>query len=169
MTEPPPELDHLDERWHRALLDELCAFDRETASEGERRAALWLLERLRNEGAREARIEEERGHQTFWWPLGLAAAGGVQAGLRGTRGRNRVAAALGALAAWAAADELPPGYRRLRAVLPKATATNVIATLGPPEATRTVVLVAHHDAAHSGLVFNPAIPAAIARWSSRWD
>jgi hypothetical protein len=34
--------------------------------------------------------------------------------------------------------------------------------VGPPDAARTVVFVAHHDAAHSGLVFHPAIPDTIA-------
>ncbi len=156
-------VDHLDARWHRALLDELCGFRRETASAGEHAAARWLVGRLASAGAGDARVEEERGHQTFWWPLGVAAAGGVLAGVRGMRRRSLVAAALGAAAAWAAADELPPRRRRLRRALPQATATNVIATLGPVDARRTVVLVAHHDAAHSGLVFCPGIPSAIAR------
>ena len=159
----PAAGDHLDERWHRALLDELCGFVRETASAGEHAAAQWLVGRLATAGAGDARVEEERGHQTFWWPLGLAAAGGVLAGVRGMRRRSLGAAALGAAAAWAAADELPPRGRRLRTVLPQAIATNVIATLGPADARRTVVLVAHHDAAHSGLVFSPAIPSAIER------
>ena len=159
----PAAADHLDERWHRALLDELCAFRRETASAGEHAAAQWLVGRLATAGAGDARVEEERGHQTFWWPLGLAAAGGVLAGVRGMRRRSLGAAALGAAAAWAAADELPPRRRRLRTMLPQATATNVIATLGPADAGRMVVLVAHHDAAHSGLVFSPAIPSAIKR------
>lgn len=159
----PATADYLDERWHRALLDELCGFARETASVGERAAAKWLVERLVAVGAGDARVEELRGHQTFWWPLGLAAAGGVLAGVRGMRGRSLAAVALGAAAAWAAADELPPRRRRLRAALPRATATNVIATLGQAESRRTVVLVAHHDAAHSGLVFSPAIPNAIER------
>ena len=155
--------DYLDRRWHRTLLDELCGFTRETASDGERAAANWLRDRLAAEGAGEARIEEHGGHQTYWWPLGLAAGVGVFAGVRAIRGRSLGAAALAAAAAWAAADELPPRRRRLRAALPGRTATNVIASLGPPQAKRTLVLVAHHDAAHSGLVFDPAIPSTIER------
>jgi hypothetical protein len=154
---------HLDGRWHRELLDELCSVGRETASAGERVAANWLVEQLATAGAGDPRVEVERGHQTFWWPLGLTALGGVLAGVRGMRGRSLAAAALGAAAAWAAADELPPRRRRLRRVLPKRSATNVIACIGPADAKRTVVLVAHHDAAHSGLVFSPAIPSAIDR------
>ncbi len=159
----PTVADHLDEYWHRSLLDELCSFRRETASTGARDAAHWLAEQLTSAGARSAHVEDERGHQTFWWPLGLAAAGGVLAGARGMQRRSLGAAVLGAAAAWAAADELPPRGRHLRKVLPQATGTNVLATLGPADAQRTVVLVAHHDAAHSGLVFSPAIPSAIER------
>ena len=79
------------------------------------------------------------------------------------RGRSVAAAALGAVAAWTAADETPPRRRRLRSVLPETTAANVVATIGPADAGRTIVLVAHHDAAHSGLVFHPAIPDTIER------
>jgi hypothetical protein len=154
---------HLDASWHRILLEELCSFDRETASAGERAAAEWLVERLRGEGASDVRIEQERGHHTFWWPLGLTSAAGLLAGLRGMRGRSLAAALVGVAAAWAAADELPPRPRRLRSILPQRSATNVIATVGPAEARRTAVLVAHHDAAHSGLIFHPAIPRTIAR------
>jgi len=168
VTATAPAGPHLDPSWHRELLDELCRFDRETASDGERIAAAWLVERLRAEGVDDVRLEEERGHQTFWWPLGLTSAAGLLAGIRGVRGRSVAAAALGAAAAWAAADELPPRGRRLRRALPQGTATNVVAALGPADARRTVVLVAHHDAAHSGLVFHPAIPEAIDRLAPRF-
>ena len=33
--------------------------------------------------------------------------------------------------------------------------------MGPADAERTVVLVAHHDAAHSGLIYHPAIPELV--------
>jgi Peptidase family M28 len=164
----PVDRPYADERWHRSLLEELCGSQRGTASAGERAAAEWLVERLAGEGVGEVRIEDERGHHTFWWPLGLSAAGGVVAGVRGARRRSIAAAALGAAAAWAAADELPPRRRRLRAVLPRSRATNVIATLGPADATRTVVLVGHHDAAHSGMVFSPEIPNLIDRFAPRF-
>jgi hypothetical protein len=56
------------------------------------------------------------------------------------------------------ADEYPPGARRLRRMLPQRETSNVVCELGPDDAERTVVVVAHHDAAHSGLIFHPAIP-----------
>jgi hypothetical protein len=45
-----------------------------------------------------------------------------------------------------------------RRALPQRATWNVVAELGDPEAGRTVVFVAHHDAAHSGLIFHPALP-----------
>jgi hypothetical protein len=39
----------------------------------------------------------------------------------------------------------------------------VVAETGDPRAERTVLLVAHHDAAHSGLIFHPALPRLVAR------
>jgi Zn-dependent M28 family amino/carboxypeptidase len=146
------------------MLDELCSFERETGSPGERAAADWLVERLGEQGAPGA-VEEESLHDTFWWPLGLAAGAGIAAGLLGLRGRRLTGAALGTLAFAAAVDDLPPGGRRLRSLLPKRRASNVVASVGPADAERTVVIVAHHDAAHSGLVFNPAIPNKINEWN----
>jgi hypothetical protein len=45
-----------------------------------------------------------------------------------------------------------------RRLLPHRPTWNVVAEAGDPDGARTVVFVAHHDAAHSGLVFHPALP-----------
>jgi hypothetical protein len=148
---------HLDEAWLRDLVAGLSAIERESGSPGEREAAEWLVEALAAEGA-SARIEPESIHDTFWWPLGLAGAAAALAGMAALRGHRLLGAAGGALAAYAAATDLPPGRRHLREYLPKREASNVVAEIGPADAERTVVLIAHHDAAHSGLVFHPAIP-----------
>ena len=148
---------HLDQAWLCDLVTGLSAIERESGSPGEREAAEWLVAALGAEGA-SARIEAERIHDTFWWPLGLAGAGAALAGIAALRGHRLLGAGGGALAAYAAATDLPPGRRHLREYLPKREASNVVAELGPADAERTIVLVAHHDAAHSGLVFHPAIP-----------
>ena len=145
-----------------AWLGELAAIERPSASAGERRAAEWIHERFATLGA-EARIESERAHGTYWWPLGIGAAAATIANLAALRGNRLLAAGLGAAAGAALADEFPPGGRRLRNRLPSAHTYNVVCELGPPDAERTVVLVAHHDAAHSGLIFHPAIPETIFR------
>lgn len=46
----------------------------------------------------------------------------------------------------------------VRRLLPRRTTYNVVCEVGDLEAERTIVLIAHHDAAHSGLVFHPALP-----------
>jgi hypothetical protein len=56
---------------------------------------------------------------------------------------------------------MPPGRRRFRRLLPKRSAHQVLAELGPEDAGRTIVLVGHHDAAHSAFFFNPAITEAV--------
>jgi hypothetical protein len=149
----------------RERLDELCSGNRESASDGERRAAEWLVWQLGESGARDARVEEEAGaNGTFWWPIGLLAGAGALAGLAARRGgfATRAFAALtGAAASALIADELPPGKRRFRRMLPKRSAHHVLAEMGPPDADRTIVVMAHHDAAHTAFFFNPAITEAV--------
>jgi len=143
--------------WLRERLEELERIERPSASEGERRAAEWLVDQFSQLGAR-ARIEAETAHGTYWWPLGLGAGLGVLGAAAALRGRRVLGALLGAAGATGIADDFPPGQRRLRRLLPKRTTYNVVCELGDPAAERTVVLIAHHDAAHSGLVFHPALP-----------
>jgi hypothetical protein len=141
----------------RGLVEELERIPRPSASEGERRAAEWVLGKLRELGA-EPRIEAEPAHGTYWWPLGIGAVLGVLGGLAGLRGRRLTGAALGIAGAVGIAADFPPGKRPLRRLLPRRTAYNVVCEFGPADAERTMVIVAHHDAAHSGLVFHPALP-----------
>ena len=138
-------------------LEELEQIYRPSASEGERRAAEWIVERFGELGA-EARIEAEAAHGTYWWPLGIGAALGALGGWLGLRGRRLLGALLGFSGGAGIAADFPPGKRPLRRLLPKRTTYNVVCELGPAAAERTVVLIAHHDAAHSGLIFHPQIP-----------
>src|SRR6266511_2534889 len=144
----------------RRDVEELAAIYRPSASPGERRAAEWLVDRLAEHGA-EARVEVDDAHGTYWWPLGLASAAGALAGIAGLRGRRLVSAALAAAAGAAEIDDLPPRRRLLRRALRRRPIHNVVAEVGPADAERTVVLVAHHDAAHAGLVYHPAIPELV--------
>jgi hypothetical protein len=148
---------HLDQAWLRELVETLCAIHRPTASQGERAAAEWLAERLRGLRAR-AEIEVEEVHGTYWWPLGLAAGAGALAGLATLAGRHAIGAVLGTAAAAGIADEVPPRRRRVRRLLPRHKAHQVVAEIGSSAAGRTLVIHAHHDAAHPGLIFHPAIP-----------
>jgi Peptidase family M28 len=153
-TAVAPWLDHV---WLREELEALSSIHRPTATEGEREAADWVAARLADAGV-PARLEQEDSNGGYWWPLGLTAAAGVVAGLATLRGRRAVGAVLGAAACAAAIDDLPPRARRLRRILPKRNAWNIVGTIGPRDASRTIVVVAHHDTAHAGLVFHPALP-----------
>jgi len=144
----------------------LAAFERPSASDGERRAAEWIAARMREHG-HSATVEVERAHGGYWWPLGLLNGGAALAGLAALRRRSRwarlLAAGTGAGAAAAIWDEVGGGrlwFRR--AALPHRDTFNVVAEAGDPDGAETVIVVAHHDAAHSGLVFHPALPRLFA-------
>jgi hypothetical protein len=146
----------------RDAIHELAAFERPSASDGERRAAEWIAARLAELGSRHARVERERAVGGYWWPVGaanlLAVAGGLLARGRRRRARRLLGAGLAATAAAALWDDLGHGSRWFRrAILPHRDTWNVVAETGDASADRTVVLVAHHDAAHSGLVFDPRL------------
>lgn len=146
-----------DQAWLRERLEELERIYRPSASEGERRAAEWLVGQLRALGA-EPRIEAADAHGTYWWPLGIGTALGALGGFAALRGRRGLGAALGALGAAGIASDFPPHRRRLRAPLPRRTTYNVVCEIGDPDAEQTIVVSAHHDSAHSGVVFHPALP-----------
>ncbi|MDX6633814.1 MAG: hypothetical protein QOF06_17 [Solirubrobacterales bacterium] len=143
--------------WLRERLEELERIERPSASDGERQAAEWLVAQFAELGA-EARIEAEDAHGTYWWPLGIGAALGALGATAALRGRRFLGALLATVGAAGMADDFPPGQRRMRRLLPRRTTYNVVCELGDPDAERTVVVSAHHDAAHSGLVFHPALP-----------
>jgi Peptidase family M28 len=149
-----PDTTHL-----REVVETLELIDRPSASDGEREAAEWIRDRFERLGL-PARIEPERAHGTYWWPLGAMTAA---AGLAGVgRGRRRAAALTGALAAAGIVDDVSGGPHLFRRALPHRTTHNVVAEAGDPDAEQTIVFVAHHDAAHGGLIFAPefvTIPA----------
>lgn len=143
----------------RDWISRLAAIERGSASPGEREAAELIAAELRGYGA-EVHLEQESAHGTYWWPIGLATGVAALAGLS----RRRLApAAVAALAAMTVIDDLRLWSRWLRRVLRRKKAVNVVASVGSPSADRTLVLVAHHDAAHSGLVFHPELARSWAR------
>jgi acetylornithine deacetylase/succinyl-diaminopimelate desuccinylase-like protein len=156
--------------WREAI-HELSALERPSASEGERRAARRIAELMREQGC-EPVIEQERVHGGYWWPLGLCNALALTGAIVTLRTRDRsgrvAAALLAGTAAAALWDDLGHGRRWFRrALLPKRDTWNVMAEAGDREAERTVLLVAHHDAAHSGLVFHPALGRLAPRFLPR--
>jgi hypothetical protein len=127
-------------RW----IQQLAAIERPSASSGERRAAEWIVDQL-GESATPTRIEAEAAHGTHL-PFVLPSALALLAGLVRSR---PVAAAMAALATAAIVDEVG-GHRRLvRRMLARRETYNVVAEVGNPRGSRTVVFVSHHDAARA--------------------
>lgn len=148
----------LDARDWRAAIRALATLERPSASEGERHAAEWIAERLRALGCR-SELERERAHGGYWWPIGLpnalAAAAGALTLRRRDRGSRALAAVIAGVAAAALWDDLGHAHRWFRRALPHRDTWNVVAETGDLDAQGTLVVVAHHDAAHSGAVFHP--------------
>jgi len=66
------------------------------------------------------------------------------------------------------ADDVDNGAHLLRRALPHRATTNVLAWAGDPHARETVVIVAHHDAAHTGLLFHPGLVPLVNRIAPGW-
>ena len=144
----------------RHTIEHLTTWERPSASEGERRAAEWIAGELRELGF-ETAVEEGPAHGTYWWPMGLLSLLGGLAGLA----RRRVLGVVGGAVAAAGIWEETGLWQGLwtRRLLSKKTTYNVVARAGDPAAERTVVLVAHHDAAHTGAAFD----FTLVRWYAR--
>jgi hypothetical protein len=150
-----PDRSHL-----RQAIAHLAAIDRPSASPGEHEAAQWIAAQLAEFGCN-VRVEEERAHGGYWFPLGVPNALAGAAGLLARRGGRRtrlLAAAVGAVAAAAIWDDVSGGrlwFRRR--FLPSRPTWNVVAETGDLDAERTLLFVAHHDAAHWSLLFHPGV------------
>jgi hypothetical protein len=143
----------------RERIERWASFDHGSATEGERELAELLASELRGLGL-ETVIEEERAHGGYWLPVGIPAALAAIAGFFG----RALAVVAGLFAAAAVADDINcERYWFRRRFLPQRTTRNVVATVGPADAGRTLVFMAHYDAPHSGLVFHPELPRAPAR------
>jgi Peptidase family M28 len=140
----------------REVIETLAPLERRAGSEGERRAAEWIAQRLHAAGC-PAAVEPEQYHEGYARPMstlsitsGLAAA----AALVSRRARPLAGAVAGAVAA-AIADDVSNGPRLFRRVAsPARTTWNVVGSVGPDDAPRTLVLLAHHDAAPTGKIFD---------------
>jgi hypothetical protein len=138
----------------RPDVEALSAIERGAATPGERRSAEWVAQRLRQAGARDVTVSGFRYQRS--WAYGsvpASLAGLAAARLGGVRG---AALALAALATYEA--DFTGRSQWLRDLLPKHDAHNVTARIpAAGERLRTVVLVAHHDAAHTGWIWNPKV------------
>jgi hypothetical protein len=130
----------------RADVEALAAVERRSASAGERESAAWCARRLEEAGALDVELRPFRYQHSFGPVHALCFAAA-------TLGRLPAAIAL-------AAFELDYSGRAqpLRRLLPTGEGANVVGRLpASGRRERTLVLVAHHDAAHTGLMWHPAL------------
>ena len=146
----------------REVIGTLAPIERPAGSEGERQAAEWIAERLTAAGA-PARVETAKFRGDWAGVIAsLAAAGAVSGLLASTSAGRRLGAIGGALAAGLIADDASNGARPFRKLVrPERDTWNVVAEAGDPSAERTLVVLAHHDAAQTGLIFDPSFQEAL--------
>jgi hypothetical protein len=141
----------------REVVETLAPLDRTPCSPGERTAAEWLLTRLH---ALDVDVALELEHSWGTFPptaTGLGVSGLLAAtlALRGSRAAA-VPLALATLAG--IVDEAQNGPRILRRLVRRRRETvNAIASVGDRAARSTLVVIAHHDAPQSGLVFDQSL------------
>ena len=134
----------------------LADIERGATSAGETEAAEWIAERLGGLDV-DVTIDVETARDSYAPLCSKICAAGVAAGVLTLAGLRRPGALLAAGATAALVDESSNGPRLLReAVVPAGTTTNVVGIGGDRSADRTVVLMAHHDAAPTGAIFDPS-------------
>ncbi len=139
----------------REVVETLAPIDRTPCSAGERAAAEWLASRLGGFEGVGVSLEDEDSWGTFpptATGLGLLGVAGALLVLRGRPLAGAVAVALGVAGIL---DEAQNGPRVLRRLARRRRRTvNVVAEAGEREALRTLVVLAHHDAPQTGLLFD---------------
>lgn len=164
-TRPAAEADSARDRI-AADVAALSAIRRPSASPGEERAAKWVSNRLSDAGLR-PELEHYSGHGGYWWPLGLPLA--LSALLTGVTPSRWAWAAAAAIPALVITDEVGGHRRVLRRRLPHRRGTSVCAEIpGTGDDAPTVIVVAHLDAAHMGLIFHPRWASLSARFVRRF-
>ena len=145
----------------REVVFTLAAMDRSPCSPGEREAAEWLAERLRSAGLEDVALEEEPSWGTFPPTVTTLAALGAASALLTLKGHRFLGATGSAKAGLGLFDEVLNGPRIFRrAMREEKTTVNVLAKAGDPEAAHTLVVLAHHDAAQTGFLFDQTAVSA---------
>lgn len=149
----------------RQVIEEHAAIERLAGSPGEAESARLLQDQLRGYGA-PTRIEPATFLEGWARTFAEALAVPITAGLLGGKlGRAKRPAAVASIAAGLLiADDISNGRRFMRRTLRRRKHTqNVIAELGPRDAPVTLVVMAHHDAARTGQMFDQTLQQAAHR------
>jgi hypothetical protein len=142
----------------REVVEALAPLDRTPCSPGEREAAEWLAQRLRAAGCREVALEDEPSWGTFAPTSAALAALGAAGTLIGLAGLRKLGAVVSLLSIAGVVDEAQNGPRLVRRLVrPERRTVNVVARAGDPAAERRLVVLAHHDAAQTGVIFDQTL------------
>lgn len=149
------------------VVETLAALDRTPCSPGERQAAEWLVGRFSAVAGVDVALEDEPSWGTFPpTAAGLGLLGMVGAALV-VRGRRAGGALLAAATLAGIVDEAQNGPRIVRRIVRRRRTTeNVIATVddraaGAGEGVDTLVVIAHHDAPQTGMLFDQTLQRRI--------
>jgi acetylornithine deacetylase/succinyl-diaminopimelate desuccinylase-like protein len=139
----------------RADVEALSAIVRDSAGAGERASAQWIAGRLRESGASDVRIEPYRYRTGFALAQTLHAA----AGLLATRLPRRFGLVLGAAALISLELDASGRFQWLARLPPAGEGANVVSRIAPPGAAarKTIAVLAHHDAARTGLFWKAPV------------
>jgi Zn-dependent M28 family amino/carboxypeptidase len=139
----------------REVVEALSPLDRRAGSAGEEQAARWIAERLAQAGC-EVGVDQEQYLDGYAKVIGTLAAAGAGAGLAALLGPARQLAGVAAAVVTAAiADDISNGPRLFRkATTPPRPTWNAVGQCGDPSAEHTLVVLAHHDAAPTGAIFD---------------
>jgi hypothetical protein len=141
----------------------LLEFDRRAATAGEYRSARYIADSLIAIGVKDVVLPTFRSHSS-WVPPHLAhiAIGGLAAAIDHSAART-----LGALATISYELEVSGRNQWIRRLIPARRGTSVAARIpAAGESHRTLLVVAHHDAAHTGWMWQRSAVAA-SQWLSR--
>jgi hypothetical protein len=145
-------------------VEALCAIARGSAGRGEREAAALLRERFAAAGADAAHLQPFR-YSPRWTD---AHAAHLAAGLLGARVGGLAGRALAAAACASLALEFSGRSQWVRRLLPRGDGANAIGRVHPRgRRRRTLVVLAHIDAAQTGLMWHPAFTGMWAKQAAR--
>lgn len=152
----PAAADEMVQRLRRDV-ESLVSIDRRTAQWGERTSATYIVQRLADIGAEDIRLPTF-STQTSWVPAHLVY---LALGVGVAAQKHPLARLAGAATTIAYELEVSGRITWAKRLLPAHLGTSVCAGLPASGQTeRVLVLVAHHDAAHTGVVWHEHAVAA---------
>ena len=143
----------------REVIESLATIERGPGSPGEAEAARQIAARLTDLGC-EVQVDDEPFHDGYAALIGSLAATSAVGGVLALKA-PRLGGAIAALAGLAIADDISNGPRVVRRSRAPRQTQNVVATAGDRTAERTLVVMAHHDAAPTGAIFDDRLQSAL--------